>query len=164
MDFLDAMDSTSAQLVSSFGNNRLNELRVQYAARHQSRSRNDLSGTGPSILVSGVAAFGGPLSNTSEAGFDFKQGIWQVVDNFTYIRANHSYKFGFDIQHIADTRTSAAAVPLHLSVHRRLQRRAQRPAPRSYTNVQQLLGDPNFEMSSNLTASSCRTTGGCRAT
>jgi len=150
VDFLDAMDSTAAQLVSSFGNNRLNELRVQYAARHQSRTPNDLSGTGPSILVSGVAGFGGPFSNTAEAGFDFKQGIWQVVDNFTFIRANHSYKFGFDLQHVADTRTSALQFLYTFPSIQAYNDARSGVNPKSYTSVQQLLGDPNFEMNSNL--------------
>ena len=30
-----------------------------------------------------------------------------MIDNFTYIRAAHSYKFGFDWQHIYDERTAA---------------------------------------------------------
>ena len=37
-DFLDAMDSLAGQVISAFGPNRLNELRVQYATRAQSRS------------------------------------------------------------------------------------------------------------------------------
>jgi hypothetical protein len=150
VDFLDAMDSTSAQLVSTFGNNRVNELRVQYAHRHQSRARNELSGSGPSILVSGVAAFGGPYANTSEDGFDFTQGIFQVVNNFTLLRANHSYKFGFDIQHVADTRTSALQFLYTFPSIQAYNDARSGVNPRSYTNVQQLLGDPNFEMSSNL--------------
>ena len=37
-DFTDRMDSASAQLVSSIGSSKLNELRVQYARRHQFRT------------------------------------------------------------------------------------------------------------------------------
>ena len=37
-DFTDRMDSASAQLVSTFGSDKLNELRVQYARRHQFRT------------------------------------------------------------------------------------------------------------------------------
>ena len=40
----------------------LNELRVQYATRAQSRVPNALSGTGPAINVTGVANFGGPIA------------------------------------------------------------------------------------------------------
>jgi hypothetical protein len=37
-------------------------------------------------------------------GFDFNQGIWQVVDNFTWIRGSHSFKTGIDAQFISDDR------------------------------------------------------------
>ena len=39
-NFLDAMDSSAAQLVSSLGSNKLNEFRFQYAHRHQSSVAN----------------------------------------------------------------------------------------------------------------------------
>jgi hypothetical protein len=149
-DFLDAMDSTSVQVASTFGSNRLNELRVQYAARHQSRAPNALSGTGPAVTVSGRASFGGPYASASDAGFDFRQGILQVVNNFTYLRANHSYKFGFDIQHVDDTRRSA---PLNLYTFPSIQAYVDARNGvnrRSYTSFQQLVGDPDFEMQSNL--------------
>ena len=61
-DFTDSMFSSAGQLVTTFGANKLNELRVQYAGRDQSRVTNDLSGTGPAIVVSGAANFGGPFS------------------------------------------------------------------------------------------------------
>src|SRR5215831_2332977 len=91
-DFLDAMDSIAGQLVSSMGSSKLNELRVQYAHRHQSSLANADSGTGPAITISTPAiAFGGPWSGTGQgnAGFDFKQNITQAIDNVTYIRAAH---------------------------------------------------------------------------
>src|SRR5206468_1954900 len=109
-DFLDAMDSTAAQLVSAFSSSKLNEFRFQYAHRHQSSVANADSGTGPAITVSSPAiSFGGPWGATGQgnAGFDFKQDISQAIDNFTYIRGAHSYKAGFDWQHIYDQRTSA---------------------------------------------------------
>ena len=87
----------------------LNEFRIQYAHRHQSSAANGDSGTGPAISISGIAGFGAPLAGTGQgnAGFDFKQNITQVIDNFTYIRANHSYKFGVDWQYIHDERINA---------------------------------------------------------
>src|SRR6185503_18432158 len=109
-DFLDAMDSTAAQLVSSMGSNKLNEFRFQFAHRHRSSIANSDSGTGPAIAIaSPQISFGAPVGGTGQgnAGFDFKQNITQLIDNFTYIRAAHSYKFGFDWQHIYDERTNA---------------------------------------------------------
>jgi hypothetical protein len=103
-DFTDRMDSTSAQLISTFGSTRLNELRVQYARRHQFRTQG-ISVDGPAITVSGVALFGGArIGDSNSVGFDFNQGIWQVVDNFTWIRGKHTYKAGIDAQFIADDR------------------------------------------------------------
>ena len=61
-DFADRQHSTGAQLVSTIGANMVNELRVQYATRAQSRVPNALSGTGPAIRISGVANFGGPIA------------------------------------------------------------------------------------------------------
>src|SRR5204863_4772433 len=66
-DFLDAMDSTAGQLVSSFGSNKLNELRFQYAHRHQSSIANADSGTGPAISIASPAiSFGGPWAGTGQ--------------------------------------------------------------------------------------------------
>jgi hypothetical protein len=145
-NFLDAMNSAAFQVVSTFGDNRLNELRVQFANRHQSRSRSPLSGTGPRINISGVANFGGPNANTSGAGFDFKQNIWQVINNYTYLRANHSYKFGFDFQFIDDQRTASLFEVYNFpSINAYLAARSG-ANPFGYTNFQQLFGDPDFAM------------------
>jgi hypothetical protein len=104
-DFTDRMDSASAQLVSTFGGTKLNELRVQYARRHQFRTLADTAASGPAITVTGVANFGGPrIGDTNSVGFDFNQGIWQVIDNLTWIRGKHSFKTGIDAQFIADDR------------------------------------------------------------
>src|SRR5262249_17595249 len=66
-NFLDAMDSTAAQLVSSLGANKLNEFRFQYAHRHQSSVANADSGTGPAINISTPSiGFGGPVSGTGQ--------------------------------------------------------------------------------------------------
>jgi hypothetical protein len=149
-DFVDSMSSSAAQLVSTFGANRLNELRVQFANRHQSRFESDLSGSGPRINISGVANFGGPNAGAADAGFDFKQNIWQVVDNFTLLRGDHSYKIGVDAQFIEDKRTASLfSVYTFPSVDAYLA--AQSGAnPRSYSTFGQLLGNPDFEMTTKM--------------
>ncbi len=112
----DGFDRRSARLV----------VRVQQAERAAipvrapapaARWRTADSGTGPAITIATPAiAFGGPVAGTGQgnAGFDFKQNITQVIDNFTYIRAAHSYKFGFDLQHIYDEPDRRSAVRLHV--------------------------------------------------
>ena len=103
-DFTDRMDSASAQLVSTLGPATLNELRVQYARRHQFRTQG-ISVAGPAVTVTGVAAFGGArLGDTNSVGFDFNQGITQVIDNLSWLRGKHGLKVGIDAQWIADRR------------------------------------------------------------
>jgi hypothetical protein len=151
-DFLDAMDSVAGQVVSSFGANKLNEFRIQYAHRHQQSVANSDSGTGPAITITGIAGFGAPVSATGQgnAGFDFKQNIWQVIDNFTLIRAAHSYKFGFDVQHIFDERTAAPQFVYNFnSVDTYLSAKSG-ATPFSYTTMTQITGDLGFNMSTNL--------------
>ena len=104
-DFTDRMDSASAQLVSTLGTSTLNELRVQYARRHQFRTPAATAADGPAITVTGVAQFGGPrIGDTNSVGFDFNQGIWQVIDNVSWIRGTHGFKAGVDAQWVADDR------------------------------------------------------------
>lgn len=151
-DFLDAMDSTAGQLISTIGANKLNELRVQYAHRHQSSVANEDSGTGPAILIAGVVGFGGPVAATGQgnAGFDFKQNITQVVDNFTYIRSNHSYKFGFDWQHVYDERTAAPQWLYNFANLAAYQQAVSGANPFSYTTMSQLTGERSFDLSTDL--------------
>ena len=152
-NFLDAMDSTAGQLVSSLGADKLNELRFQYAHRHQSSVANADSGTGPSVaLASPVVGFGAPLSGTGQgnAGFEFKQNITQVIDNFTYIRAAHSYKFGFDMQHIYDERTNAPQWSYTFPTIAAYLAAKSGAAPLGYTSMSQITGNLSFNMSTNV--------------
>jgi hypothetical protein len=104
-DFHDQMSSTAVQAVTTIGASRLNEFRFQYAQRHQYRT----IGTGvpgPAITVSGIAQFGGPrIGDGNSVGFDFTQGITQVIDNYTWVKGTHALKTGVDLQYIADERT-----------------------------------------------------------
>ena len=152
-NFLDAMDSSAGQLVSSLGSNKLNELRFQYAHRHQGSVANSDSGTGPAVAISSPSvAFGGPWSGTGQgnAGFDFKQDITQVIDNFTYIRSAHSYKFGFDMQHIYDERTNAPQWAYTFPTIASYLAAKAGTAPLGYTTMSQITGNLSFNMSTNV--------------
>ncbi|HJZ76457.1 MAG TPA: TonB-dependent receptor, partial [Vicinamibacterales bacterium] len=152
-DFLDAMDSIAGQLVSSMGSSKLNELRVQYAHRHQSSVANADSGTGPAITISTPAvSFGGPWAGTGQgnAGFDFKQNITQAIDNLTYIRAAHSYKFGFDWQHIYDQRTAAPQFVYTFPTVAAYLAAKSGIVPLGYTNMSQIAGNLSFDMSTDV--------------
>jgi hypothetical protein len=149
-DFNDRMDSASAQLISSFGASQLNELRVQFARRHQFRTTSANAGTCPAILVTGIAAFGCPLDGTQSAGFDFNQKIWQVADNFTWIRGRHSFKAGLDLQFVSDDRVNTLRqIYTFPNVDAYLAAKAG-TTPRSYTTFQQDLGDPTVSYSSGF--------------
>jgi hypothetical protein len=153
-DFLDAMDSTAGQLVSSFGANKLNELRLQYAHRHQSSVANSDSGLGPAVIISGppAIAFGAPLSGTGQgnAGFDFQQNISQLIDNVTYLRGAHSYKIGFDWQHIYDARTSAPQFLYTFPTTAAYLAAKSGANPFGYSTMSQITGNLSFNMSTNV--------------
>src|SRR3954464_7398166 len=151
-NFLDAMDSIAGQVVSSLGSSKLNEFRVQYAHRHQGSVANSDSGSGPAVSITGIASFGGPISGTGQgnAGFDFKQNITQVIDNFTYIRAAHSYKFGVDIQGIHDERIAAPQFLYNFPSIAAYNAAKAGTNRFGYTNMSQITGDLGFNMSTNV--------------
>ena len=151
-DFLDAMDSSAAQLVTTIGSNLLNELRVQYAHRHQSSTANQDSGPGPFVNVSGIATFGGPFGTTGQggAGFDFKQNITQIINNTTLLRGSHSYKAGIDAQFVHDERTSAPLLSYTFpNVAAYLAARSG-ASPLGYTTFSQVFGELSFEMDTQI--------------
>ena len=151
-DFSDRQHSAAAQVVSTIGASLLNEMRVQYATRTQGRVPGSLAGTGPAITVSNVANFGAPLSGNAAAGFGFTEGIFQVLDNVTYLRADHSYKFGFSAQFVSDERTQTQfQVYTFPNIDAYLAARTG-ANPRSYTNFTQFFGEPSYEYDTKMFA------------
>ncbi len=143
-DFTDRMDSASAQMVSTIGTTVLNELRVQYARRHQFRTQGG-SVAGPAITVTGVAAFGGArIGDGNSVGFDFNQGITQVVDNLSWLRGNHAFKAGADAQFIADKRVKGDLFSYTFPTIEAYLAAKSGADPYSYTNFQQVAGDPTI--------------------
>jgi len=140
-DFTDRMDSVSGQLVSTVGQSTLNELRVQYARRHQFRTQG-LSVDGPAITVSGVAQFGGArLGDTNSVGFDFNQGITQVIDNVSWIRGKHAFKGGVDAQFIGDKRVRGEQFIYTFPNNAAYLAAKNGTSPFGYTTLQQLFGN-----------------------
>src|SRR3954463_1135750 len=140
-DFTDRMDSTSGQLVSSIGNSLLNELRVQYARRHQFRTPG-ISVAGPAITVTGKAEFGGArIGDSNSVGFDFHQGITQVIDNVSVIRGRHAFKSGIDAQWIGDKRVRGELFLHNFATIADYQAAQSGANPYAYSNFQQQLGD-----------------------
>src|SRR4029453_5751715 len=140
-DFTDRMDSVSGQLVSTIGTTMLNELRVQYARRHQFRTQG-ISVDGPGITVSGAAAFGGAkLGDGNSTGFDFNQGITQVIDNLSWLRGKHGLKAGIDAQYVADTRERGEQFLYTFPSTAAYLAAKSGQSPLGYTTLQQLFGN-----------------------
>jgi outer membrane receptor protein involved in Fe transport len=73
-----------------FSPTTLNEARFQFARRDFTVQTNDP--TGPEIILSGVAQFGQEFFNPTA----YDEDIFQFADNVTFIRGNHTLKFGAD--------------------------------------------------------------------
>lgn len=144
-DFADRQHSTAAQLISTIGANLLNELRVQYATRAQSRVPNAVSGSGPAINIPNVANFGGPVASIADAGFGFTQDVLQVNDSMTLLRGDHAYKAGMDLQFVADTRRAGAASLYTFPTAAAYLAARNGTNPYSYTSFTQYFGLPDLE-------------------
>lgn len=151
-DFTDRQHSTAGQVVSTFGNNLLNELRVQYATRAQARVPGSQAGNGPAINITGVAQFGGPVAGAADAGFGFTENIFQVLDNVTYIRGDHAFKVGFSGQFVKDTRTQTQFQLFTFANVAAYQAARSGANPFAYSNFQQFFGEPGYEYSTNMWA------------
>jgi len=149
-DFTDRMDSVSAQLVSQLGSNTLNELRVQYARRHQFRTQG-ISVDGPAVTVTNIAQFGGArLGDGNSVGFDFSQGITQVIDNYSWIRGRHALKAGIDAQWIADTRVRGEQFVYTFANNAAYLAAKNGTAPLGYQTLQQVFGNRNADYNSGF--------------
>ncbi len=143
LDFDDRANGVGAQMVSTFGDNRLNELRIQWSRRRTRRVASQFSAAVPTININGVANFGAP------DGLDtFEQQNVQIVDSFTVFRGNHSFKFGANVEFIDDlreeplfTRYTFASADDYLAA-------ANGIDPFAYQTVSQPLGDPTLDINS----------------
>ncbi len=144
IDFADKSNSLSAQLISTFGSDRLNELRVQWSNRNTEREQNNFSGSSPAITISGVANFGGV------DGDFFEQQIFQVTDSFTLYSGNHAFKFGGSIEWIQDDRRSAVDTTYTFGSIAAYELARDGINPFSYTTFDQDIGDPTLSFDSTF--------------
>ena len=111
-DFMDRMDSVVGP--ADLDGRHHEAQRVAGSIRRagtSSASPARTAGTGPAITVSGAANFGGPLDGAARAPASTStQGIWQVLDNFTWIVGQATaFKAGIDVQFVADERVNTRA-------------------------------------------------------
>jgi hypothetical protein len=69
---------------------RLNEFKFQVARRENKVSTNDP--TGPNLTLTGVADFGREFFNPTR----YTERLHELIDNFTFILGNHTFKTGAD--------------------------------------------------------------------
>lgn len=143
-NFVDRSHTGAVQLVSTVNASMVNELRGQVAYRGQHNDIFSGSGTGPAIVVSGIANFGGP----TQAGFIYEETTPEIADNFTYIRGSHAFKFGGSVRGIRDSQTQAQFAQYTFANIAAYQAAVNGSVPKGYTNFRQVVGNPSISYNS----------------
>lgn len=133
----------AAQL-ASYTPKFLNEFRFQYAQRTNTGNggrRNEFSGTGPSVVITGVANFGSPEGLTDLL---LTRRIWQIQDNLTRTTGKHVIKFGggfifydYTEQAVIFARYTFPSIDAYIAARNGTN-------PRSYTEYRETFGDPIY--------------------
>jgi TonB dependent receptor len=103
-------DYALAVQLASYTPKFLNEFRFQYAQRTNPSTagiRNEFSGTGPSVTITGVANFGSPEGAGGADTISKPLRITQFQDNLTRTMGTHVVKFGGGLNFYNDTVGSA---------------------------------------------------------
>jgi len=131
--------------LASFAPQVLNEFRFQNAWRRNAGTngrRNEFSGTGPSITITGVANFGSPpnLDTIFPA-----QRITQFQDNLTRTTGAHVVKFGGGVNfYNYNERSAIFSRYIFPSISTYIEARNGRE-PRGYTRYEETFGDPEIK-------------------
>ncbi len=141
VDFIDASDSVGVQLISTFTPTFLNELRYQYARRFSQFLGNENSGTGPSILIRGVAAFGAPEGDDTIAPLETSN---QILNNVTLTFGNHTAKFGGGVNFIDNQRRSNVFARYEFASIDAFEAAQRGTNPRGYALYVESSGEPNL--------------------
>ncbi|MEZ5307228.1 MAG: carboxypeptidase regulatory-like domain-containing protein [Pyrinomonadaceae bacterium] len=147
IDFDDISWSPAIQLISTFSPNLLNEFRFQYAKRNSQNLPNSFSGTGPSIVISGVANFGSPENANTISPLE---EMTQFLDNFTVTQGNHTMKFGGGFNHVKDVRRSGVFARYTFANLQAYVDAFTGVNPRSYTSYIESFGNPDLAYNSNF--------------
>jgi hypothetical protein len=147
IDFDDKSSSIGLQLASNISTNVFNEFRYQYAKRDSRNIANDDSGTGITVVITGVANFGAPENDDTIAPLQVTN---QFQNNLTWIRGDHSIKVGGGLNRIEDTRRSNVFARYTFpSINAYIAAR-NGTNPRSYTNYVEAFGNPDIDYKSTF--------------
>ncbi len=119
----------------------LNEFRFQYAQRSVSQLPNEFSGTGPSVVITGVANFGSPTDATNFPPFR----ITQFQDNLTRNVGTHVVKFGGGFNFYNATVRSPLFSQYTFQTIAAYIAARNGTNPRSYNNYVETFGDPEIK-------------------
>jgi hypothetical protein len=145
--FVDRSHAGGVQLVSIINDHMVNELRGQVAYRGQHNDTFAGSGTGPALVVSGIANFGGP----TQAGFVYEETTPELADNFSYLRGSHSFKFGVSMHAIRDTQVQATYAQYTFPSIAAYLAAVNGSAPTGYSSFRQDVGNPSLNYNSLFT-------------
>lgn len=146
VDIISPDYSLGAQIVS-YTPAVLNELRFQYANRQQKITKNELSGSGVSITISGAANFGPSI------GADVinpLEKVTQIQDNLTLTRGTHVVKFGGGFSFIDDFKRQVVvaeyffpSITAYINARNGINRRG-------YSRYEETFGDPEITYKSTF--------------
>ncbi len=139
IDFVDGSDSVGIQFVSTVSPTLLNEFRFQYARRNSQNLPNANSGTGPSIVISGVANFGAPEDANTLAPLETSS---QFINNVTVTHGSHTAKFGVGANFIHDERRSGVFARYTFPNIAAYVAARNGANPLGYSEFRETLGDP----------------------
>ncbi len=145
VDFDDTAYSGALQLISTFGTNYINEFRFQYAKRNSLFFASPNAGTGPSIVITGVANFGAPEDRDTVSPLET---MTQFLDNFTATRGNHTMKFGGGVNRIYDYRKAGIFSRYTFPSIAAYVAAKNGTNPKSYTSYTAAFGNPIIEYKS----------------
>ena len=147
IDFNDVSYSVGLQLASIISSKALNELRYQYATRNSQNLPNANSGTGATIVISGVANFGAPTNANTISPLETTN---QIQDNLTYTFGNHAVKIGGGFTNYADERRSGIFYQYTFPTIAAYVAAVNGSNPRSYTQYVESFGDPEIKFKSTF--------------
>jgi hypothetical protein len=140
-EFIDRAHAAAVQLVSTLSPRVINESRFALGYRNEVQAATSTTPTGPQIVVTGVAIFGGPddVSNAL-----VKEVTPQYVDNLSVVRGNHNMKFGYDIRPIYDTQDAFVFSQYTFPTVQTYLDAKSGKSPFGYTQFSQTAGNPNL--------------------
>ncbi len=147
IDFDDISYSVGLQLASTLTSEIFNEFRFQYAKRNSRNLANDNSGTGPSIVISGIANFGAPENADTILPLET---MTQFQDNITWTSGNHAVKIGGGLNLIDDTRRSGVFSRYTFASIAAYAAARSGANPRGYTQYVETFGNPDIEYKSTF--------------